>query len=267
MEPVKYVDRLNEKYRLLGFPTYEWTIHRDAPISPLQKPLNECCVSIPTTSGASRKQDPGFDPDARNVLRLDAIPANTPSDGFNINHNYYDHRSVVEDINCQFPIERLRELAADGTIGQSAPRHCNGFMGRIYKRSAIIAKAEEFAVSLRQDKVDLLILVPACPLDHQTAGLAARTVEEARIATVTVSTGCDLSVQVLAPRTAFTNFPMGNAFGRPGDIDQQRRILLDALSLASQSSTAGEVIYLRYDWGKEIPVHYRETTWEFQLNK
>ena len=30
-------------------------------------------------------------------------------------------------------------------------------------------------------------------------------------------------------------------------IDQQRRILLDALSLASQSSTAGEVIDLFYD--------------------
>jgi hypothetical protein len=267
MRPLKYVDRLNEKYRSLGFPTYEWTIHRDAPISPLQKPLNECCVSTLSTSGASRKQDPGFDPDARNDLRLDAIPANTPSDGFSINDNYYDHRSVVEDINCPFPIKRLSELAADGTIGQSAPRHWSGFLGRIYKRSAIIAKGEEFAVSLRQDKVDLLILVPACPLDHQTAGLVARTVEEARIATVTLSTGRDLSVQVLAPRTAFVNFPMGNAFDRPGDIDQQRRILLDALSLASQSSTAGEVIDLFYDWGKEIPVHYRETTREFQLNK
>ena len=120
-------------------------------------------------------------------------------------------------------------------------------MGRIYKRSAIIEKADEFAVSLRQDKVGLLILVPACPLHHQTAVLVARTVEEARIATVTLSTSRDLSVQVLAPRTAFVNFPMGNAFGRPGDIDQQRRILLDALSLASQSSTAGEVIDSFYD--------------------
>jgi hypothetical protein len=54
MRPVKYVDRLNEKYRSLGFPTYEWTIHRDAPISPLQKPLKEFCVSILTTRAISR---------------------------------------------------------------------------------------------------------------------------------------------------------------------------------------------------------------------
>ena len=169
MRTFKYVDRLNEKYRSLGFPTYEWTIHRDAPISPLQKPLNECCVSTLSTSGASRKQDPGLDPDGRTDLRLDAIPANTPSDRFNINDNYYAHRSVVEDFNCQFPVERLRELAADGTIGQSAPRHWSCLMGRIYKRSAIIAKAEEFAVSLRQAKVGLLILVPASPSSNRRA--------------------------------------------------------------------------------------------------
>ena len=87
------------------------------------------------------------------------------------------------------------------------------------------------------------------------------------IPTVTVSTGRDITALVRPPRSLFVNFPMGNAFGRPGDIDQQRRILLDALSLASQSSTAGEVIDLHYDWGKEIPVHYRETTWEIPLNK
>ena len=77
MEPVKYVNRLNEKYRSLGFPAYEWTINSDAPFTPLRKPLGECCVALLTTSGASRKEVPGFDPDARNDLRLDAIPRQT----------------------------------------------------------------------------------------------------------------------------------------------------------------------------------------------
>ncbi len=267
MEPVKYVDRLNEKYRSLGFPAYEWTINSDAPFTPLRKPLGECCVALLTTSGASRKEVPGFDPDARNDLRLDAIPADTPADGFAINDNYYDHHSVKQDINCQFPIERLRELAADGSIGKAAARQWSRFMGRIYKRSAIIEKAKEFAAELKRDDVDLLIAIPACPLDHQTAGLVARTVEEAGIPTVSVSTGRDLSVQVMAPRTVFVNFPMGNAFGRPGDAAQQRRILEDALALANQATAAGELVDLPYDWGGEIPVHYRETTREFQLKK
>ena len=99
MEPVRYVERLNEKFQSLGFPPYQWTIHHDAPLTPLKKPLAECCVSMLTTSGASCKGVPGFDPDARNDLRLDAIPADAPGDGFEINDNYYDHTSVVADIN------------------------------------------------------------------------------------------------------------------------------------------------------------------------
>jgi len=31
-------------------------------------------------------------------------------------HTHYDHSEADKDINCVFPIERLRELAADGTI-------------------------------------------------------------------------------------------------------------------------------------------------------
>ncbi len=267
MEPIKYVERLNEKYRSLGFPAYEWTINTEAPLKPLEKALSASCVSLLTTSGASLKDVPGFDPDARNDLRLDAIPAIASEDDFDINDNYYDHSSVSQDINCQFPIQRLRELAGNGTIGRVAPRLWSGFMGRIYKRSAIIEKAKAFAEALAADDVDILIAVPACPLDHQTAGLVARTVEETGIVTVTVSTGRDLSVQVMAPRTVFVNFPMGNAFGRPGDADQQSAILKDALSLAASGKTPGELVDLPYDWGSEIPVHYRETTREFQLQK
>lgn len=267
MEPVRYVERLNEKYRSLGFPPYQWTVHDDAPLTALTKPLAQCRISMLTTSGASCRGVPGFDPDARNDLRLDAIPADTPSDGFEVNDNYYDHHSIKQDINCQFPIERLRELAAEGVIGSLAPRLWSGFMGRIYKRSAILEKADEFAAELRRDEVDLLIVVPACPLDHQTAGLVARRVEETGIPTVTVSTGRDLSEQVLAPRTVFVNHPMGNAFGRAHDADRQRQILDDALRLAVQGAQPGEIVDLPYDWGEEVPVHYRETTREFQLKK
>lgn len=267
MEPVRYVDRLNEKYQSMGFPPYQWTINHDAPLTPLTKPLADCCVTILTTSGASCRGVPGFDPDARNDLRLDEIDADWPADGFEINDNYYDHTDATKDINCQFPIERLRELAADGTIGGVAPRLWSGFMGRIYKRTETIEKAEQFAAELKKDGVDVLVVVPACPLDHQTAGLVARTVEEAGIPTVCVSTGRDLSAQVKPPRTVFVNFPMGNAFGRPEDAGQQRQILVDALELAASGTTPGELVDLPYDWGEEVRVYIPGTNREYQLKK
>ena len=72
------------------------------------------------------------------------------------------------------------------------------------------------------------------------------------IPTVLVSTGRDLTQQVLPPRSVFVNFPMGNPFGHPFDVAMQRRILLDALELATTASAGGVLIDLPYEWGGPI---------------
>ena len=67
-----------------------------------------------------------------------------------------------------------------------------------------------------------------------------------------VSTGRDLTQQVLPPRSVFVNFPMGNPFGRPNDVRAQRRILLDALRLVETACDAGVIVDLPLDWGEEF---------------
>ena len=67
-----------------------------------------------------------------------------------------------------------------------------------------------------------------------------------------VSTGRDLTQQVLPPRSVFVNFPAGNPFGRPNDAPAQRRILLDALRLAETASDPGVIVDLPLDWGEEF---------------
>lgn len=81
-------------------------------------------------------------------------------------------------------------------------------------------------------------------------GLVARVIEAAGIPTVLVSTGRDLTAQVLPPRSVFVNFPMGNPFGRPFDVVMQRRILQDALGLVYTATAAGALVDLPYDWGE-----------------
>ncbi|MDX1382783.1 MAG: glycine/sarcosine/betaine reductase selenoprotein B family protein [Thermoanaerobaculia bacterium] len=266
--PIDYVPRLNEKYQSLGFPEYRWTIHTETPLTPPTKPLAECTVSLLTSGGVSLRDAPPFDPDARNDLRLDAIPNDAPSSAFQIHDNYYDHTDAGRDINCIFPIDRLRELAAEGTIGGVAARLWSGFMGRIYIRSTVTDEAAPaFVRELEADGVDILVLVPACPLDHQTAGLVSRVAEAAGIVTVNVSTGRDLTRQVMPPRSVFVNFPMGNCFGRPGDVEQQTRILRDALELAASDCAPGALVDLPYDWGEPFEVYFRDTTREYQLKK
>ncbi|MGE0727187.1 MAG: hypothetical protein AB7O92_02715 [Acidimicrobiia bacterium] len=68
-----------------------------------------------------------------------------------------------------------------------------------------------------------------------------------------VSTGRDLTEQVRPPRSVFVNFPMGNPFGRPGDVATQRAILLDALHLATAPDVPpGVLVDLPYEWGEDF---------------
>ncbi|MCB1747096.1 MAG: hypothetical protein KDK06_07955 [Gammaproteobacteria bacterium] len=268
MPPLAYVDQLNARYQALGFPPYDWTVNDTAPLTPLAKSLAECRVSLLTTGGISRVDAPPFDADARNDLRLDAIPSDTPADRFQINDNYYDHRDAGRDINCQFPLERLHELAAAGVIGSVAPRLWSGFMGRIYIRNEVCeVAAPAFARELAADGVDVLVLIPACPLDHQTAGLVARVVEEHGIVTTLLSTGRDLSWNVRAPRTAFVNHPMGNALGAPCDADGQRAVLAATLALAESVTAGGTLVDLPYAWPTPFAMHFPMKSREDQLKK
>ncbi len=79
-------------------------------------------------------------------------------------------------------------------------------------------------------------------------GLVARVIESSGIPTVVVATGRDLTVQVRPPRALFVNFPMGNNFGAPGAVAQQRRILRRALGLVDEITTAGTIVDLDEQW-------------------
>ena len=163
MEPIKYVDALNSHYGSLGHPPYKWTVNDTAPLHRIDKPLAECTVAILVSGGISQcNVAPPFDPDARNDHRVDAIDKDTVDDGFEIHDSYYDHSDADRDINCVFPITRLRELAEAGEIGRVADRHWSGFMGRIYNRTKLIEEsAPAFVAKLNEDAVDILLAVPA----------------------------------------------------------------------------------------------------------
>jgi D-proline reductase (dithiol) PrdB len=162
MDPIRYVDSLNDHYRSQGNPRYRWSVNETAPLHRLQKPLHECTVSLLTSGGVSQCSMPAFDPNARNDHRLDAIAGDTSSKDFQVHDNYYDHADAEKDINCIFPLDRLREFAEREEIGRVAPRLWSGFMGRIYNRSKIAQESgPEFAKALAADNVDILLAAPS----------------------------------------------------------------------------------------------------------
>lgn len=162
MKPISYVDELNKHYGSMGFPSYKWTVNESAPLTRLSKPVSECRVTMLTSGGISHCTMPEFNPDARNDHRLDEVDQDVTSSDFQINDSYYNHDDADKDINCVFPIDRLKEMAAAGLIGSIAPRFWSGFMGRIYNRTKLIEESvPAFIEKLREDAVDILVTAPA----------------------------------------------------------------------------------------------------------
>jgi hypothetical protein len=86
-------------------------------------------------------------------------------------------------------------------------------------------------------------------------GLVCRLLEERGIATTCVATGRDLTALVKPPRALFVNHPMGNNFGRPGDVKMQADILRTALGLVYSVEEGGALVDYPSDWGE--PFEFR----------
>lgn len=94
--------------------------------TPVEKPLKDMTVAIATAAGVHLKSDKTFNLAGDTSYRI--IPKDTDSKDLMVSHGGYDNSDVNKDINCMFPIDRLRELAKEGLIKGIAPKHV-GFMG------------------------------------------------------------------------------------------------------------------------------------------
>ena len=120
-------------------------------------PLAERRVAIVTSAGLMRRGEDAFAPgdsDYR-VIPGDVRGANLLMSHISVN---YDRSGFVEDTNVVFPIDRLRELAEDGTIGSVADHHYS-FMGATDPEKMALPAAE-VAGHLQADRVDAVLLTP-----------------------------------------------------------------------------------------------------------
>lgn len=90
------------------------------------KELKDMKIAIATAAGVHLKSDKRFNLAGDFTFRK--IPGDAPSSELMVSHGGYDNGDVNKDINCMFPIDRLRELVKEGFIKEVAPTHI-GFMG------------------------------------------------------------------------------------------------------------------------------------------
>src|SRR5690606_29348616 len=89
------------------------------------------------------------------------------------------------------------------------------------QRHTLTVDAPDVLARCREDKVDAAVLVPNCPVCHQTVSLVARHLEAHGIATVVMGCAKDIVEHVGVPRLLFSDFPLGNAAGKPHDRSSQ----------------------------------------------
>ena len=136
-----------------------------------------------------------------------------------------------------FPLTALRESAASGRIGSVAPRF-HGLPTNRSHRTTLDVDCPEVVALCKVDGVDAAILVPNCPVCHQSVSLAARMLEENGIATVVMGCARDIVEYVGVPRLLFSDFPLGNAAGRPNDRASQTFTLGLAFEVAGDGAGA-----------------------------
>jgi D-proline reductase (dithiol) PrdB len=143
--------------RVIALPQLRRLAASEIPWTPLVRPLSAATVAIVTTSGVHLRRDRPFRLNSDSSFRL--IPRGTKAADLTITHRAYDRTDAVRDINLVFPLERLRELEAEGVIGRVADEHF-GF-GLSGSARALQAPGRTVGRRLADAHVDLVLLVPA----------------------------------------------------------------------------------------------------------
>ena len=92
----------------------------DPAFTQLNKPLAEARVAIVTSAALHRPDQDRFTSADTGFRALDRADRNIVMGHWSPN---FDHAGFQLDLNVVYPIDRLEELAAQGVIGDVAPRH------------------------------------------------------------------------------------------------------------------------------------------------
>jgi hypothetical protein len=117
---------------------------------------------------------------------------------------------------------------AVGRVGAVTPRFHGAPTNRSH-RVTVETDAPEILRRCQEDGADAAILVPNCPVCHQTCSLVARHLEAFGIPTVVMGCAKDIVEHAQVPRFLFSDFPLGNSAGKPHDVTSQDRTLELAL--------------------------------------
>jgi len=84
------------------------------PFTPFKRKLEESLVCLVSTAGVRAKSDKPFEVEGDNSFRR--IDGSLSATELAVDDSHYDHGCIDKDVNCVFPIDRLRSLSREGRI-------------------------------------------------------------------------------------------------------------------------------------------------------
>jgi hypothetical protein len=252
--PIAYLARVREYYQALGYGApYEWAHYAEVP---WHRSPGRCRRAASRSSRPAAPyqpdagdQGPGAPYNARaKFFSVYSRDARRDDHDLRISHVAIDRQhTTATDSGTWFPLAALRRAEAAGTIGAIAPRFHGAPTNRSH-RTTLAVDAPEIVARCRADAVDAAVLVANCPVCHQTLALVARALEASGIASVVMGCAKDIVEHVGVPRFVFSDFPLGNAAGRPHDVASQDETLALALALLEAAPAARTTVQSPLRW-------------------
>jgi hypothetical protein len=255
-QPLPYMERTRNYYLGLGYETpYVWAHFIDVPFTPPSKPLNQSVLGLVTTAtpfdSSKGPQGPGapynsaakfYEPYSRSVNEdLDLRIAHVGIDRRNAN---------MQDSHCWFPLDAAKRAVKTGRI-QAISKHVYGLPTNRSQRHTLEVDAPLILDMMRADQVDLAVLIPNCPICHQSQSLLARFLEEAGIPAVIMGAAKDIVEHCGVPRFVFSDLPLGNAAALPNNLESQDLNFELALGLFKAASGPRTTIHSPLIWSAD----------------
>jgi len=249
--PIDYIERMLEFHP--EEPPYRWAAPEERPV-PAGPPVAATDTAVVLVSLAGVRQRDQAPYDLRGDTTVRRVPIGATRADLAVDHFGFKIERAAEDVDTVAPFAALRALAAEGRIAAVAD-HAVCAMGATYSQRRVVTELAPAVVEAVRGELEgmgagvagpvpLAVIVPACPLDHQTAGLLARAVEAAGVRTLVLSGARDVSRRVAAPRTVYLHAPLGWLLGLPGDTEGQRERLAAAVAAGAALPGTGELIDL-----------------------
>jgi hypothetical protein len=247
-QPVRYMLRTRSYYLGLGYENpYVWAHYIDAPFTPLKKSLSASRLALVTTAAPYQAdkgpQGAGAAYNASTKFYEPYAGSMASKPDLRIAHVGIDRKHAnMSDSECWFPYEAAQAAAQSGRIGSLSPRFY-GLPSNRSQRHTLETDAPAIIAMCQADAVDVAILIPNCPICHQSQSLLARTLESAGISTVVMASAKDIVEYCGVPRMLFSDFPLGNAAARANDPES--RSLNFELALRLLESAPGPQISMQ----------------------